>query len=172
MQTRRGYPNQSPANHDDANSDSTNPEDPDPETNHDYVNFGNTNSEQTNPENVDHSNTNPDDASSDPAHHANPPDNASADDENIHHVFYKNQYNDSYKIDERVMRQIVYNNVRCVNPKERLKLIIYYKSQTVTSLVYSNNDSSQQNMYIIWIRGMPTNKNMFFPTKLASKPSE
>ena len=39
------------------------------------------------------------------------------------------------------MRQIVDNNVRCVNPNERLNLIIYYKSQTVTSLLTKNNQS-------------------------------
>lgn len=39
------------------------------------------------------------------------------------------------------MQSIIANNVRCTNPRDRIKLIIYYKSQTVTSLVMRNNQA-------------------------------
>ena len=42
----------------------------------------------------------------------------------IHLVCYKNQYTDSYKVDVRFIRQILNNNINCINPDERLKLII------------------------------------------------
>ena len=45
-------------------------------------------------------------------------------------VYYKNQFNSSYKTDEKVMNDIIGKNVKCVNDNDRLKLVIYYKSMT------------------------------------------
>ena len=39
------------------------------------------------------------------------------------------------------MQTIITNNVRCKNPLDKIKLIIYYKSQTVTNLVMRNNQA-------------------------------
>ena len=39
------------------------------------------------------------------------------------------------------MQSIIKNNVRCKNSHDQIKLIIYYKSQTVTSLVMRNNQA-------------------------------
>ena len=38
------------------------------------------------------------------------------------------------------MKNIIYGNVKCKNPNDRLKLIIYYKSATVKSLASRNNN--------------------------------
>ena len=54
-------------------------------------------------------------------------------------VFYKNQYSDSYKTDEKVLKEIVYNNVKCTRETDKLKLTIYYKSNAVKSIVSKNN---------------------------------
>ena len=54
-------------------------------------------------------------------------------------IYYRNQYSDAYKTDEKVLKDIVYNNVKCSRDTDRLKLTIYYKSKTVKSLVSKNN---------------------------------
>ena len=55
----------------------------------------------------------------------------------------------SYKTDERVLKEIVVRNVSCVNDNDELKLIIYYKNKRVNQLIINNNptkktDSLQQ----------------------------
>ena len=69
-----------------------------------------------------------------------PPDGPYVDSE-IHLVYYKNQYNASYKTDERVLRQIIRNNVRCYRPSDKLKLVVYYKSSSISSLITKNDQS-------------------------------
>ena len=59
----------------------------------------------------------------------------------IHQIFYRNQYTDAYKIDERVLKQIVYSNVQCINPNDKLKLMIYYKNPTVKTILTKNDQS-------------------------------
>ena len=58
-----------------------------------------------------------------------------------HTVFYRNQFSFNYKVDERIIKEIVYNNTKCRNDSENLKLVIYYKSTTITNLVLKNNSS-------------------------------
>ena len=67
-----------------------------------------------------------------------PPDGGS---NHTHDIYYKNQFSNAYKTDERVMKNIVHSNVKCKNPNDSLKLIIYYKSATVKSLASRNNNS-------------------------------
>ena len=50
-------------------------------------------------------------------------------------IYYRNQYTETYKIDERVMKNKVQNNVRCNKKKDKLKFIIYYRNSTITSLI-------------------------------------
>ena len=47
----------------------------------------------------------------------------------------------NYKLDERVLKEIVYNNTNCTNPSDKLNLIIYYKNKTASKLVMKNNTS-------------------------------
>ena len=58
-----------------------------------------------------------------------------------HTIFYKNQFSFNYKIDERIIKEIVYNNTKCTKSSEKLNLVIYYRSNTVTNLVMKNNSS-------------------------------
>ena len=58
-----------------------------------------------------------------------------------HVLYYQNQFSDAYKIDERVIRNIVSGNVQCANPSEKLKLVIYYKPPRVSTLLSKNNQS-------------------------------
>ena len=81
-----------------------------------------------------------------PSIDASPADDGTADEvlpeESITHtVFYRNQYTDAYRTDERVIRQIIRNNVRCIKPNDTLKLVIYSKNTTIKGLVSKNNQS-------------------------------
>ena len=55
-----------------------------------------------------------------------------------HHVYYRNQFSNAYKTDERVLKHIIRSNTEYKNPQEKLKLIIYYKNPTTTSLIMKN----------------------------------
>ena len=50
----------------------------------------------------------------------------------------------SYKTDERVLKEIVVINVSCVNNNDELKLIIYYNNKRVNQLVMKKTDSLQK----------------------------
>ena len=56
-----------------------------------------------------------------------------------HNLFYRNQYSNAYKTDERILRNIIKENTQCVDNNHKLKLIIYYKSNTINQLVSKNN---------------------------------
>ena len=58
---------------------------------------------------------------------------------NLHKLFYRNQMNHSYRTDERVIQGIVERNIKCVNPEDRLKFIIYYKNRKTSNLCIINN---------------------------------
>lgn len=58
---------------------------------------------------------------------------------NTHTLYYKNQFSKAYKTDERILKSIIEENVKCTNPDDRLKLIIYYKTQKTSHLIMKNN---------------------------------
>ena len=60
----------------------------------------------------------------------NPP---QIDPDHTHKIYYKNYFSSSFKIDERIIKSIVYNNTPWVNGEDELKLIIYYRSSNVKS---------------------------------------
>ena len=68
----------------------------------------------------------------------NPP---HTDPDHTHKIYYKNYFSSSYKIDERIMKSIIYNNTSCVNEEDELKLIIYYKSSNVKSTFSRNSET-------------------------------
>ncbi len=47
--------------------------------------------------------------------------------------------NEAYATDERVLRQIIRDNVQCCNTEDRLDLVIYYKNKKVSNLIMKNN---------------------------------
>jgi len=54
-------------------------------------------------------------------------------------LYYCNQMNEAYATDERVLRQIIRDNVQCCNTEDRLDLVIYYKNKKVSNLIMKNN---------------------------------
>ena len=54
-------------------------------------------------------------------------------------IYYENQTHINYKTEERVIKDIIYNNVKCVDPNNRLDLIIYYRNNKTSNLVMKNN---------------------------------
>jgi len=46
--------------------------------------------------------------------------------ETTHLIYYRNQFSNAYKTDERVMKSIINSNIPCKNPSEVVKLQIYY----------------------------------------------
>ena len=45
----------------------------------------------------------------------------------------------NYKIDERVLTDIIYNNVSSINPHKKVKLHIYYKNRKAANFIIRNN---------------------------------
>ena len=56
-------------------------------------------------------------------------------------LYYNSQMHTNYKIDERVLTHIIYNNVTCQKPNTKVKLLIYYRNRKASSLVMRNNSS-------------------------------
>ena len=54
-------------------------------------------------------------------------------------VFYRNHMSSAYKVDERIIHDIIQDNVTCVNPADHIKLIIYYKNAKTKNLLMRNN---------------------------------
>ena len=54
-------------------------------------------------------------------------------------VFYKNQMNSAYKIDEKVLKKIINDNVKCKKENSELQLVIYYNNMKTKNLVMKNN---------------------------------
>ena len=48
-------------------------------------------------------------------------------------LFYRNQMTSSYKIDEKVLKNIIKQNIKCTNENESIKLNIYYKNRKVSN---------------------------------------
>ena len=61
-------------------------------------------------------------------------------------IFYQNQMNDNYKIDERILQDILQNNIKCNNNNEKIKIIFYYKNIKTSNLVIKNNLSSTRKL--------------------------
>ena len=59
-------------------------------------------------------------------------------------MFYENQMNNGYKIDEAILKKIVKDNVKVVDQSKTLKLVIFYKSPKTRQLVMRNNLSPKK----------------------------
>ena len=70
-----------------------------------------------------------------------PPKQQQQQQETTHSIFYKNFMNPAYKRNEKSIKEIINNNVRLINPNNRLKVIIYYQSIKTSNLVMKNNMS-------------------------------
>ena len=54
-------------------------------------------------------------------------------------IFYKNQMNSQYEKDEKIMKDIIKQNVKTTNNNEYLNLIIYYNNTKSKDLIMKNN---------------------------------
>ena len=59
-------------------------------------------------------------------------------------VYYQNQFHLNYKTEEKIMKDIILKNVKCVQADHRLQLIIYYSNRKTSNLVIKNNLSPPQ----------------------------
>ena len=55
----------------------------------------------------------------------------------------KNLMSTAYKIDERIIRNIIEQNTRVVNNNDKLDLIIYYKNPKTAQLIMTNNTNKK-----------------------------
>ena len=56
-----------------------------------------------------------------------------------HKLFYKNFMNPNYKRDEQLLKRILKDHVNTKNPRDKLQLVIYYRSTKTRDLVMKNN---------------------------------
>ena len=54
-------------------------------------------------------------------------------------LYYQNQTHSNYKVEERSIKNIILSNVKCLNEKQKLKIIFYYKNTKTHNLVMKNN---------------------------------
>ena len=59
-------------------------------------------------------------------------------------VFYKNFMNSSYKVDEKVLKKIVTDNVQCIDKNNKLNIVIYYNNLKTKNMVMRNNLTSNK----------------------------
>ena len=60
-------------------------------------------------------------------------------DKNSIPVYYESQMHLNYKIEERVIKNIIYDNTKCTSPNDKLDLIFYYKNKKTSQLIMKNN---------------------------------
>ena len=54
-------------------------------------------------------------------------------------IYYENQFHPNYKMDERIIRDIVTKNIECQNPSDKLQMRIFYRNRKTSNLVMKNN---------------------------------
>ena len=54
-------------------------------------------------------------------------------------LFYRNYMGPSYKVDEKVVKEIIRENVTCIDPTDNLRLTIFYKSCKTSDLLIRNS---------------------------------
>ena len=83
-------------------------------------------------------------------------------------LFYKNQMNSAYKVDEKVLKKIINDNVRCKSENSRLQFVIYYNNMKTKNLVMKNNVSSKKHEMnltnVIYQFNCPENECIHHPT--------
>ena len=78
-----------------------------------------------------------------PPHDPPPSPSQDARQPHTHKIVYKNKCSHNYKLDERILQQIIKNSTTCHNPEDVLQLITYDKKHTTTNLIIRNNQCPQ-----------------------------
>jgi hypothetical protein len=76
-----------------------------------------------------------------------------------HVVYYCNQMSTAYRTDERVLRDLIDQNVRCTSADDQLRLVIYYKNKKTRNLLMQNSlskPSDLQRTNVIYEFSCPT----------------
>ena len=60
----------------------------------------------------------------------------------VHKVYYRNQMNDGYRTDEKILKDIIDKNIVVSNENEKLSVVIYYKNTKTKNLVLKNNENT------------------------------
>ena len=63
------------------------------------------------------------------------------DSHTYHSVYYRKTISAQYKTDEIIIRNTIHKIITCRNKDDKLKVIIYYPSNTIAGLVTRNNQS-------------------------------
>ena len=66
-------------------------------------------------------------------------DNVNHDNKNSIKIFYHNQMQTNYKLEERVIKDLLQRNIQCISPNDKLNIIFYYKNKRTCNLVMRNN---------------------------------
>ena len=74
-----------------------------------------------------------------------PTENSKKEDTNTHVLYYKNQMSSGYKLNERVLTDIVKKHVTPTD-KNRVQLLIYYKSRRTANMIMRNNQFKEPNL--------------------------
>ena len=73
--------------------------------------------------------------------------------------YYRNIMNNQYKIDEKIITDIIKKNIKSVNPNQKIKLLIYYKNSKTANRIIKNNTSictnPLQKSYVVYQYNCP-----------------
>ena len=56
-------------------------------------------------------------------------------------LYYQSQMHSNYKIEERTLKRIIYNNTKCLQTNHKMNLVFYYKNKKTFNLIMKNNTS-------------------------------
>ena len=78
-------------------------------------------------------------------------------------VYYKSQMHKNYKLDESIMKNILYDNIRPTSPENKVKLMTYYNNRKTSSLVMRNSThplpANDQKTNLVYSFSCPHNHN-------------
>ena len=66
-----------------------------------------------------------------------------SDNNNKIKIYCKKQMSTSYKIDKRIIRNVIKENIRVTNNNDKLDVIIYYESPKTAQLIMKNNKNKK-----------------------------
>ena len=58
-------------------------------------------------------------------------------------IYYHNQMHGNYRLDERIIKEIIKENAYCKDPNQDLKVIVYYTNKKTSNLIMKNNLTSR-----------------------------
>ena len=60
-------------------------------------------------------------------------------------IYFKSQMHHNYKLEERIIKNIITDNIKCISPTDQLNLIFYYNNNKSRNLIMKNNPASTPN---------------------------